>query len=73
MAYRLPNKTFLVCPVDIDIALLRVGIFSFQAVKPKNARSDQIVAAGRRLFDRNPPYEDSAAWRIFPNPFVNAK
>ena len=73
MAYGLPNQTFLIRPMDIDISLLRVGIFSFHAIKPKNARSDQIVAGGWRFLDRNPPYEDSAAWRIFPYPLVDAK
>ena len=73
MAYGLSNKAFLIRPVDIDVTFLRVRIFSFQAIKPENARSDEIVAGGWRFLDRNPPYEDSAAWRIFPTPLVNAK
>ena len=73
MAYGLPNQTFLIRPMDIDISLLRVGIFCFHAIKPKNARSDQIVAGEGRFLDRNPPYEGRAAWRVFPDPFVNAK
>jgi hypothetical protein len=73
VACRLPDETFLICAMDVDVALFGVGIILFQTIEPKNSGGNEIIAANQGSCDRDAAFEDGSARRIASDLFVNAK